>query len=46
MKLECAPKFCYLGDTLGAGGGLEVQTRQLELGCDVLGLSSRSYRSS
>ena len=21
MKLECVPKFCYLGDTLGAGGG-------------------------
>ena len=23
MKLECVPKFCYLGDTLGAGGGVE-----------------------
>ena len=22
MKLECVPKFCYLGDTLGAGGGV------------------------
>ena len=20
VKLECVPKFCYLGDTLGAGG--------------------------
>ena len=26
VKLECVPKFCYLGDTLGAGGGVdEVQ---------------------
>ena len=23
VKLECVPKFCYLGDTLGAGGGGE-----------------------
>ena len=23
VKLECVPKFCYLGDTLGAGGGVE-----------------------
>ena len=21
VKLECVPKFCHLGDTLGAGGG-------------------------
>ena len=27
MKLECAPKFCYLGDTLGAGGGVEEAAR-------------------
>ena len=24
VKLECVPKFCYLGDTLGAGGVDEV----------------------
>ena len=24
VKLECVPKFCYLGDTLGAGGVGEV----------------------
>ena len=23
VKLECVPKFCYLGDTLGAGGDAE-----------------------
>ena len=23
VKLECVFKFCYLGDTLGAGGGVE-----------------------
>ena len=27
VKLECVPKFCYLGDTLGAGGGLEEAVR-------------------
>ena len=27
MKLECVPKFCYLGDTLGAGGGIEEAAR-------------------
>ena len=26
-KLECVPKFCYMGDTLGAGGGVEKATR-------------------
>ena len=25
VKLECVPKFCYLGDTLGAGGGWRKQ---------------------
>ena len=44
VKLECVPKFCYLGDTLGAGGGVDEAARLLELGCDVLGLSSRSCR--
>ena len=24
VKLECAPKFCYLGDKLGAVGGVEA----------------------
>ena len=27
MKLECVPKFCYLGDTLGAGGGADEAAR-------------------
>ena len=27
VKLECVPKFCYLGDTLGAGGGVEETSR-------------------
>ena len=27
VKLECVPKFCYLGDTLGAGGGVEEVAR-------------------
>ena len=35
------PKFCYPGDTLVQE---EVWMRQLELGCELLGLSSRSYR--
>ena len=26
VKLECVPKFCYLGDTLGAGGGSKSQS--------------------
>ena len=44
MKLECEPKFCYLGDTVGAEGGVDEGMRQLELECDVFGLSARSYR--
>ena len=27
VKLECVPKFCYLGDTLGGGGGVEKVAR-------------------
>ena len=27
MKLECVPKFCYLGDTLEARGGVEEAVR-------------------
>ena len=27
VKLECVPKFCYLGDTLGGGGGVEEAAR-------------------
>ena len=27
MKLELVPKFCYLGDTLGVGGGVEEAAR-------------------
>ena len=26
-KLECVPKSCYLGDTLGAEGGVEEAAR-------------------
>ena len=28
VKLECVPKFCYLGDTLGAGGGSMSQSEK------------------
>ena len=39
-KLECvSTKFCYSGDTLGAGGGVEEAARAR----DVIGLSSRSF---
>ena len=24
VKLECVHKFCYLGDTFGAGGSMDV----------------------
>ena len=27
MKLECVPKFCCLGDTLSAGGGVDKAAR-------------------
>ena len=27
VKLECVPKFCYLGDTLGARKGVEEAAR-------------------
>ena len=27
VKLECVPKFCYFGDTLGAGEGVEEAAR-------------------
>ena len=27
VKVECVPKFCYLGDTFGAEGGLEEAAR-------------------
>ena len=27
VKLECVPKFCYLSDTLGAGGGANEAVR-------------------
>ena len=33
VKLECVPKFCYLGDTLGAGGGTE-ETARARVQCD------------
>ena len=40
VKLECVPKFCYLGDTLGAGGGVDEAARA-RVRCAWL--SSRSY---
>jgi hypothetical protein len=43
VKLECVLKFCYLGDTLGAGGGADEAARAR---VHVLGLRSRSYRLS
>ena len=27
VKLECVTKFCYLGDTLEAGGGADEEAR-------------------
>ena len=27
VKVECVPKFCYFGNTLGAGGGVEEAAR-------------------
>ena len=33
VELECVPKFCYLGDTLGAGGGADEAARARER-CD------------
>ena len=41
MKLECVPKLCYLGDTLGAGGGADKAARAM-----VRCARSRSYRPS
>ena len=29
VKLECEPKFCYLGDTLGGGGGADEAARAM-----------------
>ena len=29
VKLECVPKFCYLRDTLGAGGVVEAATARV-----------------
>ena len=27
LKVECVPKFCYLGDALGSGGGVVEAAR-------------------
>ena len=32
VKLECVPKFCYLGDKLGVGGDVEEAARA-RVGC-------------
>ena len=41
-SLECMNRFCYLGDMLGAAGGVE---RRLGLESEGLGDSSRSLQS-
>ena len=33
FPFHCVPEFCYLGDTIGSGSGVEEAAR------DVLGLS-------
>ena len=42
-KLECVPKFCYLGDTLDAGGGAYKAARA-RVRCAWA--SSKNYRPS
>ena len=32
VKVECVPKFCYLGDTLGSGGGV-VEVARARVRC-------------
>ena len=34
VKLECVPKFCYLGDTLGAEGGEEEASARVRVDSD------------
>ena len=31
VKMECVPKFCYLGKSLGAGGGVGGSNSQSEM---------------
>ena len=33
VKLECVPKFCYLGDTLGAVGVKEAARVRVRCAC-------------
>ena len=39
-KIEVADKFCYLGDMIGSGGGVEEASR-IEL--DMHGLNSGNF---
>jgi len=43
-KLECVDKFCYLGDMIGAGGGLVELRKHRQLECGGPGASSENYR--
>ena len=40
VKVECVSKFCYLGDTLGSGGGVVEAARTR---VNVIGPSLRSF---
>ena len=41
VKVECVPKFCYLGDTLGSGGGV-VGAAGAGVGCAWAGFGELS----
>ena len=51
VKVECVPKFCYLGDTLGSGGGV-VEVARARVRCawakfklfPILTVRGASYR--
>ena len=44
VKLECVPASCYLGDTIGAGGGAEEATRARVRCAPILTAQGASYR--
>ena len=46
VKLECVPKFCYMGDTLGAGGGVEEAAKARERFARALSSAIVSYPNS
>ena len=41
--LKRVSKFCYMGDTVGAGGGVKASLEAARATVSVLELSSRSY---